>query len=1400
MYQLTGSQQNIILSEQRFRGLPINTIHTTINFWEGADVYLLKNSVDFVIKNADVFRLKLIDQDGQITQSFDSCSDSTCTIDTQKYTATQLDDILASRNIHVFTMDEKLYDFTIYQKTDDTCIVSMMIHHILIDGFGLGILSDEITRVYFQMLCSETLIVKTCPFANSITQFPETIAKKYKEDADFWNVYFDGYIPGTQPFASKSHCALSSSFHGKIHNTDILRFCDENAITPYTVFVAALSLYIMKICQSEEAIVIVPRMNREQDERTTIGDFSLPVPMRVKKGNDFKHMCRQIREEGKKVSAHKKYSFSKIVEDFKKRFQTDETISDYTVNFLSTGKDNIFHTETAINACGAMNNLVTLYVNNNTDDNFYDITYDYRKDILSETYMEFFHHSLLQIIQQAISGNEIHVMTDNEITFLKNEFKGTTVKYSADKTIVSLFQQAVCHAPNSTAVIAKDKTFTYTELDCISNRIAHALLEKGVTSGSLIAFLLERDSLLIPTIFGILKTGCAFLPLDINYPKDRIHYILTDSKAKIIISTSKLGEKFNIDYTDIDALIAHENASSCSMPIAQNDLAYCIYTSGTSGKPKGVLLEHKGIVNITREDNNPFNKDVIENGKGIVAIGSICFDISLFEIFVFLLNGKFVALSPDDELADGEQIATLFSKTKANALHCTPSRLHSYLLGNLFFDVLKSQIDIILSAGEVLPRSLTDLVSNEFEARIYNGFGPTETTIGVTITEAGDMETVGRPIANTALHIVDKNKELLPFGVTGEIAIAGDGVGRGYLNNPTLTEEKFVEIDGHRAYLTGDSGYFTPDKRLMYVGRLDHQIKLRGFRIELSEIEQCVLDYDGIDSCAVVVGDINDDKHLIMYYTSHRDIDEEGLKERLREFLSYYMIPEVMIPLETMPANANGKINRDALQKLPVTIDKEYVPPRTKEESILCDAFKTTLSMERVGIHDNFFEIGGTSILATKVMRHAKKCNLNLEYSSIFRYPTPKLLAENIQKSTFVNYLSTLPKDELHEVNELLACEPSGKDAISGLGNVFLTGATGYLGSHILKLLIADDTVKKIYCIVRTSKKLSGEKRLRGTLFYYFSDMFMESFEDRITVINGDITGSLLFDSIDANIDTVINCAANVAHFAYGDTLKSVNVDALENIIDFCRKKDAALVHISTISVAGHNFFDDLPQNRFFTEQNLYENQIISNEYIYSKFAAEYATLKAKKLGLKAKIMRVGNLQGRMADGEFQINLQGNAFARQLKSYAAIGKAPLQLMEEAVNFTPVDETAKAVLLLAKLDDSYHVFHVINPVCVPYKDIFACLSCIEKNVEYMETDAFEALVDKLYRSDESNKLAEGLLIEKSDIHLHEMPVQSDFTIHVLARFGFHFSTITTAYLENYLKALNGLGFFDEEEII
>jgi len=1401
-FPLTAAQYNIWLNEQVYSGSAINVIHGSLWLNEQVDPALLQEAVDILMDRSDIFRLRFAVDDGETVQYLDSSRLGKCNIGAA-CTYPGVKELLNDRAVTPFSFEHgRLYDLCIYPLDNGFAVLSIRIHHILLDGFGMRLLCDQILTAYGALRDGKTVLIPESHFIENVVQAEDTT----EVSRSFWKNYLSSLA--AQPVLSQEKAGSMSRFllQAKVDEQlcrDIRRFCDENPVTPYTVFAAALGVFIGRLGQADDAVIVLPRLNRSSEQALkTPGVYTLAVPLRIKPSETmtFQELCLEVLTKGQEISLHKEYGYSRIMSDLKAAGELEGNLSQFTLNFQKGTLTTTMPARLDFSACGAMSNHITLNVSDEQGDGLYQIDYDYRSDLYTEQRIEFFHGSLMQIISDGLNGKrlgEISIITPQETTYLSTISHGKTIPYERQETIVSLFKKAAAEYLDRSAIIGLDNHFTFGELDVLSDQLASGLLKNGIGREQLVAFMLPRTTQILVCILGILKAGAAFLPVDPQYPSGRIDYMLDNSEAVLLISDSALPAAQGRNFATVPDLLANNNSIPLPQDITPAQTAYCIYTSGTTGQPKGVLLEHRGIVNITQPENNPFNQDICQHGRGIVAIGSICFDISLFEIFVPLLNGMFVVMAPEDAMADPVAIAKLLTDNNANILHCTPSRLSAYLTEASFIAALGG-VDVILSAGEVLPAALINTLNDDYDVRIYNGYGPTETTIGATITEAGDNLSIGRPIANTFIRIVDLKGRDLPVGAAGEILVGGDGVGRGYLNMPELNSEKFILIEGERFYRTGDIGYLKDDCRIMYMGRNDHQVKLRGLRIELSEIENCIRQYDGITICAVTVREISGHQHLVAFYSAGSDIAAAELKEYLALYLPPYMVPDVLVCMEQLPITINGKIDLHELMEYPITIERPYREPSTPEEAILCRIFSSVLQLERIGADDNFFEMGGTSLLAAKVMLQARSDNIILSYGDVFKNPTPKMLAavgKKIETSEAENTLAEFDYSMLRPVlarNQTAELLPSHK-----LGNVLLTGATGYLGIHILKELIDHpESVGNIYCLIRPKEKLDSEKRMKSTLFYYFEEIDKHLCDNRLFAVEGDVTKeNLCTVPLDVPIDTVIHSAANVSHFAYGDILQKVNTEGLKNVIHFAQQHGSAVVHISTLSVGGYAAEQQIKAGMLLDETSLYVGQKITNAYILSKYLAEHLLLQAAANGLSVKIMRVGNLQGRLLDGEFQMNLRSNAFARMLKSYALLKRAPFRLKTAGVNFSPVDDTAKSIYLLAGSNDRYTIFHTFNPTTVQYSDIFEAMKEAGYQVDWMPDLEFEKMVEKLAQEEENQPIVEGILLEQPDIHLREVPCTGNLTASVLSGYGFTWGEITRDYLGKYFEVLDGLGLFD-----
>ena len=691
------------------------------------------------------------------------------------------------------------------------------------------------------------------------------------------------------------------------------------------------------------------------------------------------------------------------------------------------------------------------------------------------------------------------------------------------------------------------------------------------------------------------------------------------------------------------------------------------------------------------------------------------------------------------------------------------------------------------------------------KARIFNCYGPTEITVASNNAELTDAEvvTVGKPQLNVKEFIVDSDGNELPEGVVGELYIGGRGVARGYNNLDEMTRERFVDYHGERIYKSGDYAKWLPDGNVVVLGRTDHQIKLRGLRIELGEIENVMLKVDGMEKVVILIRKLSGKEHLCAYYTASREIAPTALKEEISKSLTQYMVPTAYLQLEKMPMTPNGKTDVKALPEPQLAISGDYEAPQNDTEHAFCDIFASILQMDRVGATDNFFELGGTSLVVTRVIIEADKAGLHVAYGEVFANPTPRKLAALITGAVVPDGSpSGKAADPVADFDYTAISNLLQRNALDifragkrqQLGNVLITGATGYLGIHILRELI-DSDADNIYCLVRGKTQEKAESRLRTLLFYYFSKSFKELFGQRLHVILGDVT-SFVDDDFPA-IDTVFNCAAVVKHFSEGTEIEDVNIGGAKRCVDFCIKTGAKLIHISTASTRG--LWTGEAKDDIFTEQRLFMGQYLGNKYIYSKFMAERLILDAVALhGLSEKIMRVGNLAARSTDGEFQANFSTNSFMGRIKVYNMLGCCPYAMRNKRVEFSPINEVSQAIVLLATTPADCTVFHPYNIHSQFLGDVLTGLTTVTGGIRFVEQEEFAEAMEQAKNDPQKARQMAALLAYQDMAHgqkTTDVSRDNDYTTQVLYRLGFAWSPTSWDYVERMLTAIGGFGFFE-----
>lgn len=1414
-YPLTGPQYQIWLAHENSPDKALFTESALVHFPADFPVDFLNRQLNRLVQETEVLRIRIqMREDGPVQYDAGYLPFSCRVFPLDK--DGDLPSVFDADSRRPFSLyDSPLFRCWIYRTPGETSVL-LQAHHVITDGYGFAAVCD-----CFLELCAGG---DPRPFASFLKLCGEEKpqeAQKLEEGRKFWQNYLNEAVFGTAPHPLSpglgnriewASFPLSESLRARMR-----KFSQQEKVSPFCVLFAACAVYLSRVLGTDDIIIMVPRLNRDTEEsRHASGMFTAVVPVRVAltAQMSFADLCREVQVQSRAAARYKNYSLSRILSDLQKEKSAGNQISFFTLSFLGGSpqpRGEAIKIETHLG--GAITNLATFVAIDDTGLGDYRLQIDYRADYYSPAEIRRMADSLCLILDQGFSEvsfscSRMEILPESEKLRLKDLLSGPQNYGTEGETVVSLFRKQVSAHPELQALSGHGKSYTFRELDQASDRVCRNLAAAGVLPESLVAFLLPRTTDLPVILLGILKAGAAFIPIDFSYPEERIRYILENSGASFLISSRTGASTSGCRLlSPEDVLKEPENPSTALPVVLPQWLCYIIYTSGTTGKPKGVMIEHHSVVNFVHPDGNPFNRDIVQNGTGIVAVGSICFDISMFEIFSTLLNGIPVVFADENGMNDPSALAHYLTESGANILHCTPSRLLAYLEDPGFRSAMRG-VDIVLAAGEAFTQPLLKALTTATHARLYNGYGPTEGTIGVTVGRIRDHITIGTVVNGARLYLVDSAHRLVPQGASGELAIAGNGLARGYLGLDTLTSERFISLhDGpihERVYLTGDYGYALPDGRLVYQGRQDDQVKLRGLRIELQEIERCVESYPEVRQCAVLIRETDGRQHLCCYYSASHPIDATALKQYASNFLARYMVPDFFLYLPSLPSTSNGKIDKNALLDVAPELKRDYVPPRSVKERILCHIFAEVLQEEesKISVSDSFFELGGTSLLAARVVLLAKKENIQLVYSDIFEYPSPRAMAEHLDGAPTQEPEMTFSGPRLctpEEQDSLRTVLMRNQDYIPGkrpLGTILLTGATGFLGIHILQELLKNKE-NTIYCVVRPKNNISPEKRLKGTLFYYFEDNYAHEFGLRLHAVDGDVLREEIADLPEGvNIDTVIHCAADVSHFDVDGRIRETNVRGVQNIISFCRRHNASLIHVSTLSVGGFIPEEMAEMGVSLSEQRLWIHQDLSNAYLESKFTAEKLILLAIQNGLRAKIMRVGNLQGRISDGEFQMNKQSNGFTKLLQSIVRTGKCQESFSLSHINFSPVDSSAQAICQVAGSGPEYTMFHIFNNRSLKAMRLIEQLRILGHPVEVLKQQDFERFLIHAAEDPSLQGALDGFLTRvNGGKNMVETPCESSFSIRALELEGFVWPEISDEYLFSYLSGQETLGTFD-----
>ena len=1390
-YPLTNTQEGIFIECTANMGSTIYNIPYLLKLDKKVDLEKLAVAIDSTVEAHPYLKTRLFMSDeGEVLQKRD---------DALSYKTQIINGMNKETLVRPYMLfNEQLFRFEIYRTCDGNYLF-LDIHHIIADGTSLSIIINDINRAY----SGETLETeKYTSYDLALDNRDALAGDVYKNAESYYKSVFEKTGGSIHFYPDKNGAVPTAELYhretSEFSVQDVKEFCKKHGITENVFFISAFGITLGKYNFKKDAVFTTIYHGRNDSRLSeTIGMLVKTLPVYCDFSGSTKDCLTEVQQQLINSMNNDIYPFSQISHEFNIKADAMVIYQGDNFAFDMIGGEYAQEEPVQLNMAKA-----PVSISISIERNKFVFEVEYRGDMYNEETIKYLADNLEITAGGILRGydpSEIHLMFEEE-TKMEDD------PSHAGKTFVDLFKEAVQKYPDRPAVRDGMGEITYKELDRLSDYVAQKLTENGFGREKAAGILCGRTKEFAIGYVGVMKAGGAYVPLDPEYPQSRIEYMLKDSEAENLLVINRyrsLVGFYDKNIISLDDVAAQAEGFELSVeltPPNPENLAYMIYTSGSTGKPKGVMLEQRNLMNLIEYicQTRKLTPDDI-----VAEFASFCFDASVIDLFAPLTAGAVLYILPESIRKDAVAVGK-FIKDKNITTATFPTQM-----GELVAELLEDapSLKFVTLGGEKFK------YYRERTYQMINGYGPTENTVSSTefwVDRQYDNIPIGKSQRNVRSYIVDENLNRLPVGASGELCHSGRQIARGYHNLPEKTASVFVENpfsvceEDRRLYRTGDMVRMKGDGNIEYIGRIDSQVKIRGYRVELGEIEGAVLKHDLVKSSAVTVIEKGGNKYITAYYTGE-SIPDDQLKTFLEPLIPDYMMPSFFVHIDALPVTPGGKIDKKALPLPEITTSAgaDYVEPVTAAQRALCEIFEKALGIEKVGIEDNFFELGGSSLTASKVAVMCLSKNISIVYADIFKYPTIRELAaivdnsEAFEKTQSDNEFAGYNYNRIQSVISGNVEENAVQVTKEQLGDIMLTGATGFLGIHILKAYL-DNYDGKVYCLVRKGKYESMEKRMMHMLMYYFDNPCGELFKDRIICVDGDITSKEQVEKFsDYKFHTLINCAACVKHFAAGDVLEKINVQGVENLIEFCKNNGRRLIQISTVSVAGEGTDGNPPMSRVFCENDLYIGQNITNEYIRTKFLAERAVLEAVSGGLDGKVIRVGNLMSRNSDGEFQINFITNGFLRSLRGYQAVGKFPIGGMHEVTEFSPIDSTALAVLRLVQTDRRFTVFHACNSHHIYMADLIYAMRNHGFKIDIVEDEEFEEAVREFAKDSKDSDVVSGLIAYTShnENEIYTLDYSNRFTAQVLYRLDYKWPVTDDRYLESAIEALDRLAFFD-----
>jgi amino acid adenylation domain-containing protein len=1059
-YPLSYGQRALWVLHQMAPESAAYNISRAIRIASALDVEALRQAFQTLVDRHPCLRTIFVDTAGepvqQVAEKAQVCFEH---VDARSWSGAELEKTLVEQSHLVFSLTQgPLFRPTLYAGPENSQLLHVAVHHIVADYWSLTLLLDELGKLYqAQHSNSEAALA---PLEHSYADFVEWQRGKLSGPEGerllgYWKEELSGELTPLSLPADHSRPPVQT-FHGSTLPFTIdarltgklKQFAAEQQTTLFAVLLAAFQVLLYRLTSQKQITVGCPVAGRSRAEfASTVGYFVNAVPLRAdfQQRQTFIGFLSQVRKRVLKAFAHDLYPFSLMVEQlglardpaiapvYQSMFVFQQTYGSHSDDFVRFA---LGQPQAQVTVGGLQ--LESVAVEQRTTQ--FDLTltagegpdglvgaWEYSSDIFEKVTVARWAESFSILLEGIISNPEIPVsqvpmLSKEEYTTLREDLNRTEFEYDREQCLHHMIAQQAKIKPENAAIVWGEAELTYAELDARANQVARHLVRLGVKKEDLVGVCMRRSPDMVVAMLGIWKATAAYLPLDPQYPEERLRFMLEDANARVVITEEDLSERVRggdaivLCFDREKKHIQKRSRAPITGAASSRQLAYLIYTSGSAGVPKGVMLAHRNAVSFAAWAKRTFTE---EEFGGVLASTSVCFDLSIFELWATLSCGGTVVLS-DDVLSWWESLREGKISNRVRMVNTVPSAIAKLIeQGRLPEGVVTVNL-----AGEALKSELVTELSQAGDLkRINNLYGPTETTTYSTWTTVAPQKkvTIGRGVGNTRLYVMDQEMELAPRGVVGELYIAGEGVGYGYWKRASLTAERFLpdpcsKTAGDRMYRTGDLVRWNNAGELEYLGRADQQVKVRGYRIELGEIEAALSGHTAVRENVVVVKEAGLEK-WVMAYAAPRpgmEISEEQLREYLQEHLPRYMVPSQFVILENLPKTPNGKVDRKALPD-PVRSEVKGRAPRNENEETVAAIWAQVLRIEQVGTDENFFELGGHSLLATQVMSRVRQVfGVDLPLRSLLEHPTVTGLAVQVDRATraTVAPLQPVPREQ----------------------------------------------------------------------------------------------------------------------------------------------------------------------------------------------------------------------------------------------------------------------------------------------------------------------------------------------------------------------------------------------------